>query len=59
MVDRNALHPIVAMQFACCFQEEPIESLLLFQTVQRASFFTIHENLEFLKNCSAINESGY
>jgi len=49
MVGRNALQPIVAKLFVYCFEEEPIESLLLFQTVQRASFFTIHENLEFLK----------
>ena len=49
MVDRNVQQPIVATLFAYCFEGEPIESLLLFQTVQRASFFTVHGNLEFLK----------
>ena len=49
MVDRNVLPPAIATLFAYCFQEELIESLLPFRTVQRASFFTIHEMLEFLK----------
>ena len=49
MVGRNVQQPIVATLFAYCFEGEPIESLLLFQTVQRASFFTVHGNLEFLK----------
>ena len=49
MVDRNVLPPVIATLFAYCFQEELVESLLLFRIVQRASFFTIHEMLEFLK----------
>ena len=49
MVGRNVQQPIVATLFAYCFEGVPIESLLPFQTVQRASFFTVHENLEFLK----------
>ena len=49
MVGKSAQQPIVATPFAYCFEGEPIESLLLFQTVQRASFFTVHGNLEFLK----------
>ena len=49
MVGRNVQQPVVATLFAYYFEGEPIESLLLFQTVQRASFFTVHGNLEFLK----------
>ena len=49
MVGRSVQQPVVATLFAYCFEGEPIESLLLFQTVQRASFFTVHGNLEFLK----------
>ena len=49
MVGRNVQQPVVATLFAYCFEGEPIESLLPFQTVQRASFFTVHGNLEFLK----------
>ena len=49
MVDRNVQQPIVATLFAYYFEGEPIESLLLFQTVQRASFFTAHGKVEFLK----------
>ena len=49
MVDKSVQQPVVATLFAYCFEGEPIESLLPFQTVQRASFFTVHGNLEFLK----------
>ncbi|CAB4154770.1 hypothetical protein UFOVP649_28 [uncultured Caudovirales phage] len=58
MAGKNDLLLIVAMLFAYCFPKELGENLPLFQTIQKASFFTIHGNSEFLKIVAQLTDEA-